>query len=117
MYYPFFYLTSVTRRRLLLILAALFMLPLIATILSVNKWANTNLMDSILFGLIFLPTLFLNYESFKISRNFRRHNRGSTEGSTSPDNSTCLLVFACFIVLSISSIISISIQVYRRAEI
>ena len=110
-YYPFFHLTSVTRRRLLLVLAALFMLPLIATILSVNKWTNTKLMETILLGLMFLPTIFLNYKLFTISRNLRRHNRGSTEGSISHANlkniSTCLLVFACFIVMSIPTIIFI----------
>ena len=108
-YYPFFYLTSVTRRRLLSILAALFMLPLIATILSVNKWVVTSFIDPIMFGLMFLPTLFLNYKLFTISRSLRRRNRDSTEGSISHANlkdiSTCLLVFACFIVMSIPSII------------
>ena len=110
-YYPFFYLTSVTRRRLLSILAAFFIFPPISRILSVNKRANTDLMNTILFGLMFLPTLFLNYKLFTISRNLRRHNRRSTEGSTSLANlkhiSTCLLVFACLIVMSIPSIIMI----------
>ena len=108
-YYPFFHLTSVTRRRLLSILAALFILPLIATIISVNKLVNTNFIDPIIFCIIFLPTLFLNYKLFTISRSLRHPNRGSTEGSISHANlkeiSTCLLVFACFIVMSIPSII------------
>ena len=110
-YYPFFYLRSVTRRRLVSILAALFIFPPIQTILSVTKLANAHLMDPTLFGLTFLPTLFLNFKLFTISRNRRRNNRSSTGGSISHTNlkyiSTCLLVFACFIVMSIPSIILI----------
>ena len=108
-YYPFFYLTSVTRRRLVSILAALFIFPPIKAILSVNKWGNTKLMHPILLGLMFLPTLFLNYKLFTTTRNRRRHNRSSTGGSISyinlKDISTCLLVSACFIVMSIPLII------------
>ena len=108
-YYPFFYIAFVTRRRLLSILAASFILTLIAKMLAVNKWLIIHFIDATTFGMIFLPTLLLNYKLFTISRNVRRHNRGSTEVSSShaklKDISTCLLVFACFVVMSIPTIV------------
>ena len=119
-YYPFFHLSSVTRRRLLSILAASFIFPSIGTFFALKSWLITCYVDAVIFCMIFLPTIFLNYKLFMFSRNLHRHNRGSTEASISDfklkEISTCLLVFACFIVMSIPTIVFFLIILIEKGK-
>ncbi len=105
-YYPFFHRTSLTRRRLLTLLAILCIVPIILTIISVNDLVVSASVVLIIFLLIvFPPFAFLNYKLFKISRKVRRDIANRRNNSTSPDVSslhvnlksisTCLLAVGC----------------------
>ena len=105
-YYPFFHRTTVTKRKLLILLAILLILPLTLILISVNDWVISFPMASIIFVIIINPPfVFINYKLFKISRKMRRYNTTSPEVSTLHVNlkniSTCLLAVACLLLLSI----------------
>ncbi len=129
-YYPFFHRTSLTRRRLLTLLAIFFIFPIILVIISVNDMVISFPMVLMIFLLIvFPPFAFLNYKLFKISRKVRRDiaNRrdmaNRRNNSTSPDVSTlhvklknistCLLAVGCLLLLFIPTFIFIA---YSFAE-
>ena len=105
-YYPFFHRTSLTRRRLLTLLAILCIVPIILTIISVNDLVvSASVVLIIFFVIVFPPFAFLNYKLFKISRKVRRDIANRRNNSTSPDVSslhgnlksisTCLLAVGC----------------------
>jgi hypothetical protein len=105
-YYPFFHRTTVTKRKLLKLLAILLILPLTLILISVNDWVISFPTASIIFVIIINPPfVFINYKLFKISRKMRRDNTTSPEVSTLHVNlkniSTCLLAVACLVLLSI----------------
>ena len=59
---------------------------------------------------VFLPMLYPNFKLFKISREVRRRNETSPEKRTTIDLksiSTCLLVVACLVLLSIPAVVYI----------
>ena len=106
-YYPVFHRTSVTRRRLLTLLAILLIFQM-----SLNAISGDNMIISealrVLIGIlvVFPPLVYLNLKLFSISRKASRRNATSPETRTMIDLksiSTCLLVVACLVVLSIPS--------------
>ncbi len=118
-YYPFFHRTSLTRRRLLTLLAILCIVPTILIIISVNDMVIFDSVVLIIFFLIvFPPFAFLNYKLFKISRKVRRDIAGCGDNTTSPDISalhvklknisTCLLAVGCLVLLYIPIFIFIA---------
>ena len=103
--YPFFHRTSVTKRRLLTLLSILVIFEIALTAMSVKDSIISFHVCTII-NLIFLtpPMLFVNYKLFAVVRK----SLGKKE--TSPEIrktfslktvSSCSLVVACFIVLSI----------------
>ena len=103
-YYPFFHRTSVTRRRLLTLLAILFILPIILVTISVNGLVISFPMAlMIFFVFVFPPFAFINYKLFKISRKMRRDNITSPNVAIFRVNlkkiSTCLLAVACLVLM------------------
>ena len=105
-YYPFFHRTSLTRRRLLTLLALLFLVPTVLVMISVNGWiASFAMILGIFFLIVFPPFLFFNYKLCMISRKVlreiarRRNNTSSPETSKLHVNiksiSTCLLSVGC----------------------
>jgi hypothetical protein len=103
-YYPFFHRTSVTKRRLLTLLAVLFILPIILITISVNGLViSLPVALVVFFAIIFPPIVFMNYKLFKISRKGRRDNTASPDVSTSHVNlkniHTCLLAVACLMLM------------------
>ena len=111
-YYPIFHRTSVTRRRLLTLLAVLstFMITLYA--ISTNDMMKSRPLAVVIFMIaVFLPLLYLNFKLLKISREVRRRKTTSPEKRTTINLKTissCLLVVACVVVLSISAIVCIA---------
>ena len=114
-YYPFFHRTSLTRRGLLILLAVLFLLPIIFGMNSLNDLATSYAMVVGIFFLILFPSfLFLNCKLFMISRKLRREipkRREITrrrENTSLPETwtlhfnlkntSTCLLSVGCLFV-------------------
>ena len=110
-YYPIFHRTSVTRRRLLTLLAILLSFQTPLKVISIHDMIIPRTGHPVFIMIaVFLPLVFLNYKLFKISREVRRRI------STSPEKrarinlksiSTCLLVVACLVVLSIPNCIYI----------
>ena len=103
-YYPILHRTSVTRRRLLTLLAVLFILPFILMMISLNDSViSLPVALAIFFAIIFPPIIFLNYKLFKMSRKMRRDNTASPEESTLHVNlkkiHTCLLAVACLMLM------------------
>ena len=123
-YYPFFHRTSLTRRRILTLLAILCIGPIILTIISVNDMViSDSVVLIIFFVIVFPPFAFLNYKLFKISRKVRRDIADCGDNSTSSDVSsfhvnlksisTCLLAVGCLLLLYIPAFFFIA---YSFAE-
>ena len=110
-YYPIFHRTSVTRHRLLTLLAILLSFQTPLKVISIHDMIIPRTVHPLFIMIaVFLPLVFLNYKLFKISREVHRRI------STSPEKrarinlksiSTCLLVVACLVVLSIPNCIYI----------
>ena len=105
-YYPFFHRTSLTRRRLLTLLAVFFLAPIILQMISVNDWITSfAVVLGIYFLIVFPPILFFNYKLFMISRKVRRDLANRRENTSSPEISrlhinlrnisSCLLSVGC----------------------
>ena len=131
-YYPIFHRTSLTRRRLLILLAILYIVPIILIIISVNDMVvSFPVVLGIYFVIVFPPFAFLNYKLFKISKKMRRDIAGCGDNTTStngsPDGSpdvaalhvklknisTCLLAVGCLLLMYIPAFIFIA---YSFAE-
>ena len=118
-FYPFFHRTSVTRRRLLTLLAVLFIPPVILMIISVNNLViSLPVALTIFFAIAFPPIVFINYKLFRISRNVRRDNTASREVSTSHVNlkniNTCLLAVACLVLMYTPTLIFIAFNIVEK---
>ena len=104
-YYPIFHKTSVTRCRLLTLLATLFILTSPLTIISANDLVISSAVAIGIFVAIFSPPfIFFNYKLFKISRKMHRENATSSkkrEKISLKNINTCLLVVACFVCFSV----------------
>ena len=104
-YNPIFHKTSVTKRRLLTLLAIFIFLLTTLAIISPNDVVISRAVVLSVFMAIFIPPfIFLNYKLFKISRKMRRQNATSPEKRKElrlKSVNTCLLVVACFVFLSI----------------
>ena len=117
-YYPIFHRTSVTKLRLLTLLAIL--LIIFATLHRIYRYfvILPRELGAILYIItVFLPLLYLNIKLFKISREMSQRNATSPEKRTTSNLksiSTCLLVVVCPVVLSISS--SVFIFFNRKTE-
>ena len=105
-YYPFFHRTSLTRRRLLTVLALLFLVPIILVMISVSEWITSfAVILGIFFLTVFPPFSFFNYKLFMISRKVqrdiaRRRNKTSSPKTSKLDVnlkniSICLLSVGC----------------------
>ena len=114
-YYPIFHRTSVTRRGLLTVAAMLFTFNIGLNVISRNDMIIPKAL-SVLISIIvvFPPLLFLNFKLFKMSREVRWRNAISLEIRTTTNLkniSTCLLVVACLVVVSISSSVYIDFNI------
>ena len=113
-YYPIYHHTSVTRRRLLTLLAIFSIFP--ATLLSIS--ANQMISYPMALGIFFLvyvaPFIFFNYRLFKISTKIRLRNAMPPEKRIRITNfksvSSCLLAVACLVFFSIASFLFIIIS-------
>ena len=105
--YPIFHRTSVTKGKLLTILAILVTMGLtIVVLISFNDFVfiSHGVPVLIFIIIIFPPMLFMNYKMFAIARKSRRNNGISPDMKKTfslKNISCCLLAVACFLVLSI----------------
>ena len=114
-YYPIFHRTSVTKGKLLTLLATLIVVEL--TLYLMYVWGHVISFPVVLlifFTILFPPMLFINYKLFIIARKSRRNNGISPEMKKTfslKNISSCLLAVACFVVLSIPVLVYIGVRI------
>ena len=113
--YPIFHRTSVTKGRLLTLLAILIFIEvtLAMTSLSDQFVRFHQLLVLIIFILLTPPTMFINFKLFLIIRNRQRINRITPEIKktlSSKNISSCLLAIACFVISSIPAFVYIGLK-------
>ena len=114
-YYPIFHRTSVTKGRLLILLAILINVGITLVLLSFTDFVipfEVGLLISII--IIIPPMLFVNYKLFTIARKSRRNNGISPEMKKkvlSKTISSCMLAVVCFVVLNIPVFVYIGLTI------
>ena len=113
--YPIFHRTSVTKRRLLTLLAILIIVEVILRAMSVNDFVISNQVHAVIFSILFIPPmLFINYKLFLVVRKSRKNKRISPEIKKTfsfKNVSSCLLTVACVVVLSIPMGVYIGLKI------
>ena len=119
-YYPIFHRTSVTKGRLLTLLAILITVEVTLLLLSFNDFVITYQVGLLTFFIIiFLPMLFINYKLFAVARKSRRNKRISPKMKKTfslKSISSCLLAVACFVVLNIPVFVYIGLNITSTAK-
>jgi Ca2+/Na+ antiporter len=117
-YYPIFHRTSVTKRRLLTLLAILITVEITMVLISFTDLVIPFEVGLLIFIIIiFLPMLFVNYKLFTIARKSRRNNAISPEMKKtvlSKTISSCLLAVVCFVVLNIPVFLYIGLTLTKK---
>ena len=112
-YYPIFHRTSVTKRRLLSLLAILIFVELVLVLLFLNFVIFYSVVGIIFFIILTPPMWFVNFKLFAIARRGRGNRRilPDTRKTTSLKNiSSSLLAAACFVALSIPSLFAFGLR-------
>jgi hypothetical protein len=103
--YPIFHRTSVTKGRLLTLLAILIIVEVILRAMSVDDFVISDQVHAVMFSILFIPAmLFINYKLFLVVRKSRKNKRISPEMKKTfslKNISSCLLAVACLVVFSI----------------
>ena len=119
-YYPIFHRTSVTKGKLLTILAILITVEITLVLISINDFVIPHEVAILIFFIIILPPmLFINYKLFTIARKSRRNNGISPEMKKTFSLKTiscCLLAVACFVVLNIPVFVHIGLTITLTAK-
>ena len=116
-YYPIFHRTSVTKRRLLTLLAMLLIISTIFDLIYISDIISRAFSVIIFIIVVFLPLLYLNFKLFNISREVRGRKATSPEKRTTINLnsiSACLLVVVCLVVLSIACIVFIVFNIISK---
>ena len=113
--YPIFHRTSVTKRRLLTLLAILIIVEIILIVLSANDFVISDQVHGVILCILFIPAmLFINYKLFLVVRKSRKNKRISPEMKKTislKNISSCLLVVACVVVISIPGFVYIGLRI------
>jgi heme/copper-type cytochrome/quinol oxidase subunit 2 len=119
-YYPIFHRTSVTKGKLLTLLAIPSIVMLTFRVMSVNSYVISNpVFGLIFFFILFPPLLFINYKLFTFVRKCRKSNGMSPEMKKTfsfKSISSCLLTVACYVVLSIPVFVYIGLKITSKKE-
>ncbi len=113
--YPIFHRTSVTKGRLLTLLAILIIIEVTLAMMSRNNFVISIQVHVLIFFILLTPPmLFINYKLFLVVRKSRGNKRISNERKKSfsvKTVSSCLLVIACFVVLFIPTFVYIGLRI------
>jgi hypothetical protein len=113
--YPIFHRTSLTKGRLLTLLATLIIVQVILRAMSVNEFVISYQVNLIIRSIIFFPAmLFINYKLFLVVRKSRKNKRISPDMKKTlslKNISSCLLVVACLVVFSIPAFVYIGLRI------
>jgi hypothetical protein len=112
--YPIFHRTSVTKGKLLTLLAILIIVEVILKVMTVNDFLISYQVHAVIFCLLLIPPmLFINYKLFLVVRKSRKNKRISREMKTPfslKNISSCLLAVACVVVVSIPIFVYIGLR-------
>ena len=113
--YPIFHRTSVTKGRLLTLLAILIIVEIALTVMSVNNLVISYEVYILILCILLIPAmLFTNYKLFLVVRKSRKNKRISPDMKKTfslKNISSCLLVVACLVVLSIPGFVYIGLRI------
>jgi hypothetical protein len=113
--YPIFRRTSVTKGRLLTLLAILIIVEVILKEMTVNDFLISYQVHAVIFCLLLIPPmLFINYKLFLVVRKSRKNKRISPEIKKTfslKNISSCLLAVACVVVVSIPLFVYIGLRI------
>jgi hypothetical protein len=113
--YPIFHRTSVTKGRLLTLLAILIIVEITLKVMSVNDFVISHQVYLIILSLLLTPTmLIINYKLFLVVRKSRKNKRISPEMKKTfslKNISSCLLVVACVVVISIPWCVYVGLRI------
>ena len=116
--YPIYHRTSVTKRRLLTLVAILNIVNITLEVIFANDLVISYEVGALIFYIILCPPiLFINYKLITIARKSRRNNGISPEIKKSiswKNISSCLLAVACFVVLSIPTFVYIGFGITSK---
>ena len=118
--YPIFHRATVTKAKLLTLLAILIAIQVTLGVICVNDFVLSYQNGLLIFLIIVsLPMLFINCRLFIIARRRRRNNALSPEMKTTfslKNLSSCLLAVACFVVLSIPAFVYIGLKTTSKVK-
>ena len=113
--YPIFHRTSVTKGRLLTLLAILIIVEITLAVMTVNDFVISYEVYAVIFFLLFIPPmLFINYKLFLVVRKSRKNKRISLDMKKTfslKNISSCLLAVACVVVVSIPGFVCIGLRI------
>ena len=114
-YYPIFHRTSVTKGKLLTLLAILITMEIILVLLSFNNFVIPYQVALLIFIIIIIPPmLFMNCKLFAVARKSRKNNGISPEMKKTfslKTISSCLMAVVCYVVLNIPVFVYIGLTI------
>jgi hypothetical protein len=118
--YPIFHRTSVTKGRLVTLLAILIIVEVTSGVISVNDFVISYQVHAVIIFILLIPaTLFVNYKLFLVVRKSRK-NKGISPKMKKTRSlksiSSCLLAVAYVVVLSIPVFVYIGLRINSRAS-
>jgi hypothetical protein len=113
--YPIFHRTSVTKGRLLTLLAILIIVQVILEVMAANDFVISYQVHFLILCNLLIPAmLFINYKLFLVVRKSRKNKRISPDMKKTfslKNISSCLLVVACVVVVSIPWCVYIGLRI------
>ena len=113
--YPIFHRTSVTKGRLLTLLAILIIVEITLKVMSLNEFVISSQVHVLIICILFIPpTLFINYKLFLVVRKSRKNKRISPDMKKTfsfKNISSCLVAVACVVVFSIPWSVYIGLRI------
>ena len=113
--YPIFHRTSVTKGRLLTLLAILIIVEITLRVMTVNDFIISYQVHGVIFCILLIPAmLFINYKLFLVVRKSRKNKRilpDMKKPFSLKNISSCLLVVACLVVVSIPLFVYIGLRI------
>ena len=113
--YPIFHRTSVTKGRLLTLLAILIIVEIALRVMTVNDFVISFQVHGLITCILVIPAmLFFNYKLFLVVRKSRKNKRISPDMKKTfslKNISSCLLAVACLVVVSIPGFVYIGLRI------
>ena len=119
-HYPILHRTSVTKKKLLTLFSFVAIVQIIVAVMSLNDLVISYQVGLLIFCMIFItPMLFINCKLFTVARKSRKNNRilrGEKKSISLKNISSCLLIVASLIVLSIPTLVYIGLRLTSKKK-